>query len=159
MRVEHGQFGWTQRGPTCAHGYLLPTILRLITNLSRGRLLTVVDLGCGNGYVTARLAKLGHKVIGIDVSSDGIEIARQAYPGIDFRVASVYDENLLTEFTGAVDCVLALEVVEHLFYPRRLLEQAYRLLRPGGGNYCFHTLPRLFEEPGHRSCEWLGPAF
>lgn len=132
MRVEHGHFGWTQPGPTCAHGYLLPTILRLITNLSRGRLLTVVDLGCGNGYVTARLAKLGHKVIGIDVSSDGIEIARQAYPNIDFRVASVYDENLLAEFTGVVDCVVALEVIEHLFYPRKLLEQSYRLLRPGG---------------------------
>jgi len=131
MTVEHKGFGWREPGPTCAHFYLLPTVLRLVEKISQGQTLKIVDLGCGNGFVPARLAEQGHKVIGIDISSDGIEIARASYPGIDFRVASIHDR-LLAESVGEVDCVVSLEVVEHLFYPRKLFEQSYLLLKMGG---------------------------
>jgi len=132
MRVEHQHYGWTDAGPRWAHGYLLPTILRAIQGLSEGKPLSVVDMGCGNGYVASRLAGHGHSVVGIDVSRDGIEIARSAYPAIRFEVCSIYDEDLHGIIGQPVDCVISLEVIEHLFYPKRLLEQAHRILKSGG---------------------------
>ena len=37
---------------------------------------TIVDLGCGTGLITRALASLGHRVIGIDPSSEMIGVAR-----------------------------------------------------------------------------------
>jgi 2-polyprenyl-3-methyl-5-hydroxy-6-metoxy-1,4-benzoquinol methylase len=79
----------------------------------------ILDIGCGNGYVASRLAELGHSLIGLDVSPDGIEVARSSYPNVLFRVASVYEERLADMVVERIDCVIALEVVEHLFWPRK----------------------------------------
>lgn len=69
---------------------------------------------------------------GVDVSRKGIDIARSAHPHVKFKVCSVYDDRLIQSVNDPVDCVISLEVVEHLFYPRRLFEQSARLLRNGG---------------------------
>ena len=76
-------------------------------------------------------AKDGHSVTGIDVSPDGIAIARQAHPGIDFNVASLYNDDM-RRFAGSFDCVISLEVVEHLMYPKELFRRSYEVLKPGG---------------------------
>jgi len=47
-------------------------------------------------------------------------------------MASIYDESLLERIGGAADCVVSLEVVEHMFFPRRLFEASFRLLVAGG---------------------------
>jgi len=39
---------------------------------------TIVDLGCGTGRITKELAKDGHKVTGIDLSSSMLEVAKQS---------------------------------------------------------------------------------
>lgn len=132
MSFAHTEFGWRDALPTDAHNYLLPLITRRIGLISQGRSLKIIDIGCGNGYVASVLAEAGHSVTGVDVSTDGIVIARAAYPHIQFFVCSVYDEQLM-EIAGALsDCLIALELVEHLLYPKQLFEQSYRLLRPGG---------------------------
>ncbi len=132
MSSEHRHYGWTDAGPRWAHAYVLPTILREIQGLSESKPVSIVDIGCGNGYVASQLARQGHTVVGIDVSRDGIDIARAAYPAIRFEVGSIYDDNLHEIIGQPVDCVISLEVIEHLFYPRRLLERAHRILKSGG---------------------------
>ena len=125
------EFGWSDAGEGCAHGYLLPAVLDELERATGGQPRTIVDVGCGNGFVTERIARLGHDVIGIDASRDGIAIARAAHPGMRFEAVSVYEERF-REVVGTVDCVLALEVVEHLFLPSKLFESSYRVLRTGG---------------------------
>ncbi len=44
----------------------------------------VVDLGCGNGTLTKKLADRGFSVIGIDASDDMISLARAEYPELAF---------------------------------------------------------------------------
>lgn len=44
----------------------------------------VVDLGCGNGTLTAKLNTLGYNVTGIDASTDMLSLARKNYPDINF---------------------------------------------------------------------------
>ncbi|MFJ3788100.1 class I SAM-dependent methyltransferase [Kitasatospora sp. NPDC090091] len=49
----------------------------------------VADVGCGPGRVTAYLVGLGVTASGIDLSPRMIELARRAYPGLDFTVGSM----------------------------------------------------------------------
>lgn len=48
----------------------------------------IVDLGCGSGIWARELVDAGYKVIGVDLSSSMIEIARQRVPEAEFHVAS-----------------------------------------------------------------------
>jgi 2-polyprenyl-3-methyl-5-hydroxy-6-metoxy-1,4-benzoquinol methylase len=132
MKVVQTEYGWRDERPNCAHDYVLPEVLAQVRAISRGRPLRILDVGCGNGSVAARLAEEGHSVVAVDVSSDGIEIARAAFRNVRFEVCSVYDDRLTSIVPGENDCVVALEVVEHLFFPKRLFEQSYRMLKPGG---------------------------
>jgi 2-polyprenyl-3-methyl-5-hydroxy-6-metoxy-1,4-benzoquinol methylase len=133
MSGTHVEYGWKDAAQKSSHEYLLPAALAEVARIGGGRPIRVLDLGCGNGFIAAELARLGHHVVGVDVSADGIEVARAAYhlPNLRFHVHSVYDDGL-AELAGEVDCVLSLEVVEHLYLPRALFAQSRRVLRPGG---------------------------
>ena len=124
-------FGWRQAGPLYAHMYLLPVVFEELPRAGEGPL-RIVDLGCGNGHVTAQIAGLGHEVVGVDSSADGIEIARATHPGVQFECESPYSEHIEDVAGTGADVAVALEVIEHLFTPRRIGEVAWRLLRPGG---------------------------
>ena len=125
------EFGWSDAREECSHRYLLPVVLEELGRVTGGKSRRIADVGCGNGFVTAEVAMLGHDVIGADVSRDGVEIARAEHPHLQFEAVSVYDERF-QDVIGTVDCVLALEVVEHLFFPSKLFEAAYRILPSGG---------------------------
>ena len=49
----------------------------------------VLDLGCGVGDVTARLARLGARVIGVDRDEDLLAVARARWPDVRFERADV----------------------------------------------------------------------
>jgi 2-polyprenyl-3-methyl-5-hydroxy-6-metoxy-1,4-benzoquinol methylase len=136
MTATHVEYGWRTAGPQGSHEYLLPAALEEVARAAEGGPMRILDLGCGSGYVAAELARRGHEVVGVDVSADGIRLARDTYeaelPGLRFHACSVYDDDFAERVGGAVDCVLSLEVVEHLYLPRALFAQARRLLRPGG---------------------------
>src|SRR5688500_18085311 len=129
--VETDVYGWKNAAAEDSHRYLVPAILDELSRIRPSAPQWILDLGCGNGSVSARLAALGHSVVGVDVSKDGIEIAAAAYPEVDFRLASVYDSDLGHAGDG-FDVVVSLEVIEHLFHPARLLRQAWSRLKPGG---------------------------
>ena len=132
MLIEHPGYSYDNSNASCAHEYLLPMLRRCVADISQGRSLRIIDLGCGNGYVASRLAQLGHSVTGVDVSIDGIETARASFPGISYHLGSVYDDDLISKVGGPVECVISLEVVEHLFFPKRLFEQSFNMLVKGG---------------------------
>src|SRR4051812_46361423 len=121
MRNEQLEYGWSNAHETCAHAYLLPAITQA---LPQGRPLRVLDLGCGNGFTAGYLASLGHEVVGVDASSDGIELARAAHPTVRFHVASVYDDGFADVVGNDYCVVIASEVIEHLYRPRVLLRRA-----------------------------------
>ena len=89
---------------------------------------SICDLGCGNGHITGRLAKLGFRVVGVDASSSGIAVARRAYQGVEF-VEALIDRQLSL---GQFDLVVSSDVIEHMYRPSDLLEAASALLKPGG---------------------------
>jgi 2-polyprenyl-3-methyl-5-hydroxy-6-metoxy-1,4-benzoquinol methylase len=96
----------------------------------------VVDLGCGWGTFSFELAKLTAAVVGVDFSEKSIELcnrrlAREPMDNLRFVCADAGQTGLEAE---AWDLVVAADLFEHL-YPddsRRVVEEAHRLLRPGG---------------------------
>ena len=97
--------------------------------LARGK--RVLDLGCGTGYGTAALSELAAHATGVDVSSDAIAEASERYssPKIAFRTLSATQTELPE---ASYDLIVAFEVIEHLANWKELLQEAKRLLAPGG---------------------------
>jgi SAM-dependent methyltransferase len=97
---------------------------------------TVLDVGCGFGLESLRLAQLvepGGKVVGIDKSADFIEEAKRraakAKLAINFQVG---DAEALPFADGAFDVARAERVLVYLPEPKRALEEMRRVTRPGG---------------------------
>lgn len=90
---------------------------------------SILDVGCGEGVVTERLANVsGAPTIGVDLGDDALEEqwrARQS-DSVSFRPASAYE---LPFADGSFDCVCALEVLEHLERPRDALAELSRVAR------------------------------
>jgi len=124
--IDHGQinYGWNSIDPP--HYYIFPAIEKLLPEKN----MKILDAGCGNGYVAGRLASLGYQIIGVDISKDGIDLARRAYPAVKFEIGSVYED--FSKITGPVDLCVSSEVIEHLYYPKIFLKNAYSIIRPGG---------------------------
>ncbi len=128
MKLDHGlqEYGWTSADALADHSYTLPAIKSL---LPAGKL-NILDAGCGNGFIASQLAEMGHQVTAIDLSEDGIEIARKAYPNVRFEVRSIYDE--LSDLIDYIDVVVSSEVIEHIYYPQRFLKNLNPIIREGG---------------------------
>jgi 2-polyprenyl-3-methyl-5-hydroxy-6-metoxy-1,4-benzoquinol methylase len=119
---------WTFHEPTANHRYLLPGVLKALEMLDARR---VLDIGCGNGALTGRLAVPGRQVMGADFAQSGVERAREAFPNLEFFVHDV-TEPLASEMRGKFDVVVSTEVIEHLFLPRDLFVRAREALGDGG---------------------------
>lgn len=95
----------------------------------------VVDLGCGSGLWARELANAGYRVLGIDISSAMIELARRRVPEAEFRVGSLFEEEI-----PPCDAVTSVgEVFNYLFDPSGgpealdwFFRRVYDSLAPGG---------------------------
>ena len=101
----------------------------------------ILDLGCGDGVLTKKLADLGCEVVAVDSSAPQVEAARQL--GLDARVMS--GEAL--PFQGEFDAVFSNAVLHWITRADPLIAGVYRSLRPGGrfvaecGGYgCVHKI-------------------
>jgi len=96
---------------------------------------SVLDLGCGPGFYTSRLAGLGHHCVGIDFSPSSIEYARSEATRSSLDCTYVLADLLEADFGSGFDAVLFLYGEINTF-PRRAVEQllvrARESLRPGG---------------------------
>lgn len=88
----------------------------------------VLDLGCGTGHLTARIAKLGATPVGIDSDPGMIEAARRYYPHLTFEVA----DGAAFEVSTPYDAVFSNAALHWIRPPERAAECIYQALRPGG---------------------------
>jgi glycosyltransferase involved in cell wall biosynthesis len=103
----------------------------------------VLDLGCSDGALAARLRVQGHEVTGVD---------RRDHAGVRDRVdrfiAADLDEGIPDAVGDGYDVVLAADILEHLRRPERLLADARARVKQGGAVLASvpnfgHWYPRL----------------
>jgi len=128
---------WGEAQPGPLNGRIGAELADLLVSLVRGQsgVRSVCDLGCGTGYLAAKIGKLGHRVVGLDASAPYLEVARHHYASenVTFRRAVFgVDTGIAAEDEGAFDLVVSSDVIEHLYRPADLIETAARVLRPGG---------------------------
>jgi SAM-dependent methyltransferase len=96
----------------------------------------ILDLGCGTGEATWRLAGLypqAAEVLGVDVGPEILAVARRRHAGLHPRVRfEAGDGFALGGEDGRFDLVVCRHVTQLLPGPERLLAELVRVLRPGG---------------------------
>jgi ubiquinone/menaquinone biosynthesis C-methylase UbiE len=89
----------------------------------------VLDIATGPGYVAGLAAEQGADVIGADIASAMVELARTLNPGIDFRQA---DAHALPFEDASFDAVVGNFAILHLGRPEQAVGEFARVLAPGG---------------------------
>jgi 2-polyprenyl-3-methyl-5-hydroxy-6-metoxy-1,4-benzoquinol methylase len=120
---------------------------------------SICDLGCGTGWLSHEMLKFGD-VTGVDLSPDGIELAKERWPGAKFETQDVLTWRPPSRF----DLVVSSEVIEHVPDHRAFIATINAILKPGG--YLVMTTPNLRlkkwwdkADAGQQAIEnWLSPA-
>lgn len=119
--------GWD----VCRDYYNNPAFLWFVGDL-KGK--TVLDAGCGEGYNTRLLAKLGASMTGVDISPKMIEFALEEEQnrtlGIRYEVASFSDLSLFED--ESFDVVVSFMALMDCPNYKGAVKEVLRVLRPGG---------------------------
>ena len=106
---------------------------RLIRYLSRrSKLLCILDLGCGNGWLSNLLHRSGHCVIGLDQNRFELQQAARVFspqPGLSFLEADVFTAPFVAE---TFDVILLASVIQYFRDLTALLSVLLRYLKPQG---------------------------
>jgi len=121
--------------------------------------MVIADLGAGEGAFALLLAERAVKVIAVDTSAKMIEVGREqaqrhGVKNVEYRLGDM--EELPIE-DAAVDLVFFSQSLHHALHPERAVQEASRILKPGGRIVILDLLKHRFEEARELYAdEWLG---
>lgn len=98
----------------------------------------ILDLGCGNGWFTERLAAFGDAT-GTDLSLKAMAEAKQRFPRATFLGGDLFEVDLPRNH---YDVVVSQQVIAHVVDQARYVERAASLLKPHG--HLILTTPNRF---------------
>ena len=90
----------------------------------------ILDIGSGNGYLCGKLKKLNFNISGIEPDIKGFNLSKDFYKDVIFYNISCYDNP--NQINQKFDLIISTEVIEHLYYPSKLIEFSKKLLKPKG---------------------------
>lgn len=126
--IEQLRLETEQPGPRSIHAHVTRPIVQ---QLVKAEAHTVLDLGCGSGWFSAALDRCGFAVTGVDISEASLNLAQRHYPHLGFHRVDVM-QALDLGFAQRFDAVVAVDVIDHMPLPRKLIEAALAALKPGG---------------------------
>ncbi|MFO1444701.1 class I SAM-dependent methyltransferase [Bacillus sp. Bva_UNVM-123] len=91
----------------------------------------VCDVGCGDGYGSFKLAKLGYKVMGVDISEEMIHKAElvNSETNAKFKKGDIAE---LPFSSNLFDAALAINSLEWTEKPLKVLKEMQRVVKPCG---------------------------
>ena len=119
--LQRGEDAWAKTEPCWGIHQIPESKVGLLERFSQGK---VIELGCGTGYVSAWLSRLGGDPIGVDNSLVQLSNAHQLQDRFDLSFPLVIDESFdfaISEYGAAIWCD-----------PYRWIPEAARVLRSGG---------------------------
>jgi ubiquinone/menaquinone biosynthesis C-methylase UbiE len=129
MTIEEGYALWAPHYDEPGNALLEaeePVVREILDRLPAG---VALDAACGTGRHSVHLAELGHKVIGLDATSEMLEIAHAKVSTGDFREADLRNLPLADDSVDIVVCGIA---VSHIPELGPVFAEFARVLRPGG---------------------------
>ena len=121
--------------------------------------LDIADIGAGEGTLALMLAQRAKRVIAIDSSVKMVEYGaslaeRNGIANLEYRLGDMEE---LPIDSSEVDLVMMHQSLHHAFHPQRAIEEAWRILRPGGKLVLLDLLKHDFEEARELYADnWLG---
>ncbi len=104
-----------------------------VVDFSGYRNRSILEIGCGVGIDAVRFARNGAKVTGVDLSPVGIELARKNFSQNNLKGDFlVLDGEHLPFADNSFDMVYVHGVLQYAANPTQMLNEAKRVLRPGG---------------------------
>ena len=106
-------------------------LIELLSSFFQNRDGNVLDVACGKGASSKFLTNYfdSKHVIGINISERQLEVCRVLAPECEFRVM---DATAIEFANSSVDNILCIEASLYFMTRRKFLEEAYRVLKPGG---------------------------
>jgi 2-polyprenyl-3-methyl-5-hydroxy-6-metoxy-1,4-benzoquinol methylase len=125
---EGGACGYADTSYTGQEAALRATFKRLLGNLAKRGLTggDLLEIGCGYGYLLDEARSLFHRRIGTDFSAQAAEIARAT--GAEVLVGGIEQVSPDRKF----DCIVAIQVIEHVYQPLSFVKQLASHTKPGG---------------------------
>ena len=121
--------------------------------------MVIADLGSGEGAFAFLLAERAKKVIAVDTSARMIEVAREqalrhGIENVEYRMGDMEEVPI---DDAAVDLVFFSQSLHHALHPERAIQEAWRILSPGGRIVILDLVKHRFEEARELYAdEWLG---
>ena len=132
---------------------LAEVLLRLLPPL------VIADLGAGEGTIALLLAQRAERVIAVDSSPKMVEygtgVARSnGVKNLEYRLGDLEE---LPIKNAKVDLALLHQSLHHALHPQKAIEEARRILRPGGRIVILDLVKHGFEEARELYADvWLG---
>jgi len=92
---------------------------------------TILDVGCGKGWVAEYFLPKGVKVHSLDVSPSNPARAMELYPSEDHKGIAA-DSFRLPFIDDSFDIVIASEIIEHVIDPAEFVKELFRVVKKGG---------------------------
>jgi SAM-dependent methyltransferase len=119
---------WDARGYDRNHSYVTRYGGDVVGLLAARPGERILDLGCGTGHLTAKIAEAGAGVVGLDRSPEMVAEARRNYPGLAFVEADGTD----FRFDAPFDAVFSNAAIHWMHPPEGVAACVSRALKPGG---------------------------
>jgi ArsR family transcriptional regulator len=132
---------------------LAETLLRLMPPL------VIADMGAGEGAFALLLAQQAKKVIAVDSSAKMIEVGREqalrhGVENVEYRLGDMEEIPIAD---AEVDLVFFSQSLHHALHPERAVDEACRILQPGGRLVILDLVKHRFDEARELYAdEWLG---
>lgn len=98
--------------------------------MNRPKDANILEIGCGGGYLAEAIRRKGFdNLLASDFNGRVVETAVARFPGLQ---GMVMDSARMAFAAGTLDCVVSVEMVEHLLDPERHFDEVARVLKPGG---------------------------
>jgi ubiquinone/menaquinone biosynthesis C-methylase UbiE len=129
---------------------ILPNLLRIM-DIKAGD--TVLDLACGTGFFSQAFVNAGATVMGVDLGTELLKIAKQNVPTATFISSSAHDLSKTGIKDNSFDKIAIILAIQNIKQLKETISEAHRVLKKSG-KLCIVMNHPVFRIPSNSSWQW-----